>query len=305
MSEIKDIKRIICFFLAMVFVILLLPISSMEAKAEDGSVIGMEIRTYTSTNLYTTSNGSDIAMVIPEDTRLIVRREENGRFEVDYASMQVWIGTGECIINIKDYIPSLEIYLDMARGSIFTMGGQRITGLTGEVLYNYPGAASGEEAWLRYGPAKKLAACQAELLESGYGLVIYDAYRPSSVTVYIRETFSAWLDGKSATFTKQFFRNLGQGWFLAPGVSSHNWGVAVDLTIRSMSTGEELPMPTDMHTLDYRSAYEYWSGKGTARAANGEMLRSVMTSHGFSSLKSEWWHFQDNVEPRIQMDVPN
>lgn len=292
-------------FASLMTIILLVVVFPMQVRADGPSVAGMEIRTYDSTNLYTASSGNDVSIVVPADTRLVVRTEQNGRFQVDYSGKKLWISTGECIVNIKDYIPTLEICLDMATGSIFTMGGQPISGLYGEVLYHYGGAASGEEAWLRYGPAKRLYACQEELLAQGYGLVIYDAYRPYSVTVFIRETFHSWLDTRSAKFKKQFFRNLGEGWFLAPGTSSHNWGIAVDVTIRSMSTGEEIPMPTDMHTLDYRSAIDFWINNNNQRAVNGRLLKDVMTSHGFSSLKSEWWHFQDNTEVRIQMDIPN
>ncbi len=302
----KEINKIVSKFFSFIMIFVIVVVTCPLLVKADGPVVaGVEIRTFAPTNLYVGSKGDEVAIIVPEDTRMVVRKEVDGRFLVDYGGMQAWIGTGDCLVNIKDYIPTLEICLDMATGSIFTMGGQEIDGLYGEVLYHYGGAASGEEAWLKYGPAKKLYACQEELLAQGYGFVIYDAYRPYSVTVFIRDAFKSFLNTRSANFKKQFFKNLGEGWFLAPGVSSHNWGVAVDLTIRSMSTGEEIPMPTDMHTLDYRSALEYWEKNTNARAKNGLWLKDVMTRHGFSSLKSEWWHFQDNTEPRIQMDVPN
>ena len=185
------------------------------------------------------------------------------------------------------------------------MGGQQITGLYGEVFYNSEGAKNGTEAWLRYQPAQMLLACQNDFLQNGYGLVIYDAYRPYSVTLAIRDRFSTFLENRSTRFQNQFFKSMGRGAFLAQSVSAHNYGVALDLTIRSMSTGEELHMPSPMHTLDYRSAYTTWQNKNTVGAENARWLRTVMTSHGFSVLNSEWWHFQDNGTARVKIDIPN
>lgn len=74
--------------------------------------------------------------------------------------------------------------------------------------------------------------------------------------------------------------------FLARKGSSHNMGIALDLTLLT-SEGEELPMQSDMHDLSWYSVTPE-----NTEAAN--LLSQYMTEAGFHTLLSEWWHFQDN-----------
>lgn len=74
--------------------------------------------------------------------------------------------------------------------------------------------------------------------------------------------------------------------FLARNGSSHNMGIALDLTLLT-SEGEELPMQSDMHDLSWYSV----TPENTEAAS---MLSQYMTEAGFHTLLSEWWHFQDN-----------
>ena len=75
--------------------------------------------------------------------------------------------------------------------------------------------------------------------------------------------------------------------FLAKGASRHNFGVALDLTLVDLETGEELRMQTSMHDLSWYSVMGH-------NNANARQLASIMTEAGFSPLSSEWWHFQDD-----------
>lgn len=75
--------------------------------------------------------------------------------------------------------------------------------------------------------------------------------------------------------------------FLAKGASRHNFGVALDLTLVDLETGEELRMQTSMHDLSWYSVTGH-------NNANARQLASIMTEAGFSPLSSEWWHFQDD-----------
>ncbi len=75
--------------------------------------------------------------------------------------------------------------------------------------------------------------------------------------------------------------------FLAQGYSNHNLGVALDLTIVSLYSGEEVKMQTAIHDLSWYSEL-----KKNNEAA--KILQSIMVGAGFGTLKSEWWHFQDN-----------
>ena len=64
-------------------------------------------------------------------------------------------------------------------------------------------------------------------------------------------------------------------------------GIALDLTLERVDTGEELEMQTDMHDL---SVYSIISRNNEEAL----LLDSYMKAAGFGGLTSEWWHFQDN-----------
>ena len=74
--------------------------------------------------------------------------------------------------------------------------------------------------------------------------------------------------------------------FLAQGVSNHNRGIAMDLTLETLD-GKELTMQTSMHDLS-------WYSESSRNNNNAKLLRTIMTDAGFGGLGSEWWHYQDN-----------
>lgn len=76
--------------------------------------------------------------------------------------------------------------------------------------------------------------------------------------------------------------------FLAKSISSHNRGIALDLTLESLDTGEELSMQTPVHDLS-------WYASTEQNQDNSNLLASYMTAIGLKSLSSEWWHFQDDA----------
>ena len=76
-------------------------------------------------------------------------------------------------------------------------------------------------------------------------------------------------------------------YFIARGTSRHNQGIAMDLTLTDLETGEDLKMQTSMHDL---SAYSELSENNRA----AKTLARIMEGQGFTGLVSEWWHFQDN-----------
>lgn len=75
--------------------------------------------------------------------------------------------------------------------------------------------------------------------------------------------------------------------FVSGGVSRHNIGVALDLTLEDLATGEELPMQTPLHDLS-------WFSARNQNNEHAKELSAIMLSAGYGDLYSEWWHFQDN-----------
>jgi D-alanyl-D-alanine dipeptidase len=74
--------------------------------------------------------------------------------------------------------------------------------------------------------------------------------------------------------------------FLAPGLSRHNFGVALDLTLVN-AEGKELSMQTSMHDLSWYSAFK-------RNNTNANILYKIMSGAGMTCISSEWWHYQDN-----------
>ena len=77
------------------------------------------------------------------------------------------------------------------------------------------------------------------------------------------------------------------GSFLARVASAHNRGIALDLTLEKISSGEELKMQSAIHDLSWYSA-AYLNND------NAKLLEKYMTATGMRGLTSEWWHFQDD-----------
>lgn len=117
------------------------------------------------------------------------------------------------------------------------------------------------------------------LAKRGLVLVIYDAYRPYSVTEEL------WENVKDDRYTA----NPSKG-------SGHNQGIAVDLTLADLKTHELLPMPTGFDNFS-DSAHQDFKGLDVLVTANRNLLKWVMEKYGFIQLPTEWWHFSwpDNI----------
>jgi len=77
------------------------------------------------------------------------------------------------------------------------------------------------------------------------------------------------------------------GNFLAKGRSNHNFGIAMDMTMVKLKTGEEVQMQTMIHDLS-------WYSESAKNNDMAKKLKNIMLNAGFGALTSEWWHFQDN-----------
>jgi zinc D-Ala-D-Ala dipeptidase len=117
------------------------------------------------------------------------------------------------------------------------------------------------------------------LAKSGLVLVIYDAYRPYSVTEKL------WDNVKD----ERYAANPSKG-------SGHNRGISVDLTLADLKTHKLLPMPTGFDNFS-DSAYQDFNQLDVHLIANRNLLRQVMEKYGFKQLATEWWHFSwpDNL----------
>ncbi len=127
------------------------------------------------------------------------------------------------------------------------------------------------------------------LREKGYGLLVFDGYRPWRVTKIFWDSVRP--------DQRAFVANPRKG-------SKHNRGCAVDLSLYDLATGAEVPMPSAYDETSERASPDYSGGSADQRARR-DLLRSAMEKEGFTVEPNEWWHFnyRDWREYPI-LDVP-
>ncbi len=162
-------------------------------------------------------------------------------------------------VKVRDYIPDIVVDLRYATEDNFT----------GQVIYDF------HEAYLRYGTVLKLMKVQEQLKEQGYGLKIWDAYRP----FYAQERL--W----------EVYPNPAYVADPAKGKRGHNLGNTIDITL-VYSDGTEVPMPTGFDDFSTRADRDY-SEIEEEPAANAMLLQETMYANGFTGYKGEWWDFTD------------
>jgi len=135
----------------------------------------------------------------------------------------------------------------------------------------YPEARS----FLQKPAADALLRVHKKLRKQGLGLVIFDGYRPWSITKLFWEV--------TPEDKRKFVANPENG-------SKHNRGCAVDLSIFDLKTGRPVDMPSGFDEFTQRASSDYTGGTKRQRA-NRNLLRKLMEDEGFTVNPNEWWHF--------------
>jgi D-alanyl-D-alanine dipeptidase len=130
-------------------------------------------------------------------------------------------------------------------------------------------------AFLQRPAAEALVRVSRALRAKGYGLAVFDGYRPWFVTKLFWDLTPA--------DKKQFVGDPSKG-------SRHNRGCAVDLTLYDLKTGLEVSMPGEFDEMTERSHVSYAGGMPEQRRLR-DLLRASMEAEGFSVYEPEWWHY--------------
>ncbi len=166
----------------------------------------------------------------------------------------------KCLVDISKIIPDICLDIRYATANNFM----------GYPLYSSP------LCYLHEDTAVALCKVQAELSTLSLGLKIYDGYRPLPVQQ------AMW----DAIQDDRFVSNP------AVRIGGHIRGIAVDVTLIDRD-GEELEMPSGFDEFNEK-AYSSYMGASAAALSNRSLLHAVMTKHGFSTIDTEWWHFDLN-----------
>lgn len=162
------------------------------------------------------------------------------------------------MISLSTIIPNLVVDLRYATTHNFTY----------KKLYS-----TNAVACLRLPASYGLKKVQDELKSSGLGLKIFDAYRPYRVTEKMWHLIH----------DERYVANPAKG-------SGHNRGLAVDLTLIDLKTGNELNMGTAFDNFT-DSAHHAFKQLPTVVLENRLLLKQIMKKAGFNALETEWWHY--------------
>jgi zinc D-Ala-D-Ala dipeptidase len=187
----------------------------------------------------------------PSDTLPVTRTID------DYRN-QVFADPVKKMVDLKKTVPG--IVLDLRYGTR--------NNFTKTVLY-----ASAPTTFMRLQPAQALTRVQQALAVRGYGIKVFDAYRPHAATRKMWELVK----------DERYVANPAKG-------SNHNRGLAIDLTLIHLSTGKELDMGTGFDNFT-DTAHHSFTALSNSILENRKLLKKLMEEQGFKSFDTEWWHY--------------
>ena len=143
---------------------------------------------------------------------------------------------------------------------------------------------------LRENAALALKDAAAAFAQKGYGLLIYDAYRPQRAV----DHFVRWAQDLEDVKTKaEFYPSLDKSELFPRGYiavySGHSRGLTVDLTLTD-AQGNEIDMGGEFDWFSKVSSHGY-EQLTDAQKANRRLLREGMLVAGFDDYSEEWWHY--------------
>jgi len=199
----------------------------------------------------------------------------------------------EDFIDLKELMPNL-------RSDLRYFGSNNFVGAPIEG-YNAPKVLLTKDA------ANALKKVQDELERLGFGLLVYDAYRPQRAT----DHFTKWAEDDADTSTKlEYYPNINKKDLFSKGYistkSGHSRGSTVDLTIVSLKTKQILNMGSPYDLFDEISSTEHTSSISKNQHSLRLLLKRRMEKHGWQSYSQEWWHFtlKDEPFPNTYFDFP-
>ncbi len=213
-------------------------------------------------------------------------------------------------VHLADIAP--EIAQEMRYFGAYNFVGERIDG------YNAPTCILATQA------AEALARVDRDLAAQGFGLKVYDCYRPQMAV----DHFVRWARSGQATMKRGFYPTEPTGTLFRRGYiatrSGHTRGATVDLTMvrRPASThvrtvfpdpaagplprcDRDRPERFDDGDLDMGTAFDCLSPRAATDVRgipaearrNRDTLRAAMGRHGFENYSKEWWHYTLRPEP--------
>ena len=259
-------------------------------------------------------------------TGFTIIEEQEDWWYIEAEGVNGWVLHAYCFINLPDVLPSIVYNVTNAHSSVFLSSGLQIPNVSGLRLYeglSFNPRLGREEfiAPVLYSTAKRIANAQQKALADGNTLIIYEAFRPLSTQMLIVDSLT-WLSNENDVVHQGLHQSPWHlGWFIATGVSTHQRGTAIDVSLAQINEQETITvgdysvivvtdytehiMPTPIHELSvqavvFTSPVTHADPNGWQQATFSHTmteaaitLQRYLTEAGFTPLASEWWHFDD------------
>ena len=184
-------------------------------------------------------------------------------------------------VDLAEYIPGVQV--DARYAGHHNLVGEPLDG------YRAAKALATREA------ADALAKAVSVFAQLGYGVLVYDAYRPQKAV----DHFVRWAAAPETGLTRaEFYPDLDKTQLFPLGYiaahSGHTRGSTIDLTLTKngvpvdMGTGFDWMMDLSHHGI---------AGLTAEQESNRAILRGVMSWACFRPIESEWWHYVLLTEP--------
>ena len=143
--------------------------------------------------------------------------------------------------------------------------------------------------------AAALAIASEQAARLGFGLLIYDAYRPQKAV----SDFVTWSGEEENGQTKgEFYPALEKSELFPQGYiarrSGHSRGSTIDLTLTR--GGEPVDMGTCFDRMGMESHHSF-RDLTPEQLEHRAVLRAIMAYAGFAPYECEWWHYSLMDEP--------
>lgn len=184
-------------------------------------------------------------------------------------------------VNLAQAIPGLKVELRYATAHNLT--GRPVAGYLAEKALATQEAAA----------ALSVAFALAEGL--GYGMLVYDAYRPQKAVA----DFLCWSQAPEDGLTRQeFYPSQDKACLFDRGYlarrSGHSRGSTIDLTLTK--AGQPVDMGGGFDLMDERSHHNA-PGLTPLQEQHRRTLCAIMAYAGFEPYECEWWHYRLMREP--------
>jgi len=272
--------------------------------------------------------GGSVIKELPPGAGFLILYEDGDWWRVkDGENAEGWVRHDLCMINLPDVIPSIIYNNTNADASVFLSSGREIPNITGKQLYDSKtyNARLGREEYnvaVMYSMSKRIFDAQKAALAGGDCLIIYEGFRPYDVQKDIAKELKALAAANEEVREGMKPSVWGINWFIAGGLSSHQRGSAIDVSLADVRETVEKTagdfayvrvesyflhsMPSPIHELSavsvvfaypVSSSLTGWVGvplsEGMKESAAAQKLQKYCTDAGLTPLASEWWHFDD------------